>query len=139
MNTKSKGNIGESVILSKFIKMGIQVSIPFGDNARYDLIADFKGKLNKIQVKYCSQLTENDSIICKTASSLNHTTNKKCVTYQNDVDYIAFYLEPWDICTIIPISEIGNRKTIAFRISVPKNNQGNYWDAKEYSFEKILT
>jgi len=51
MNSKNKGNIGESQALAEFTKRGIQVSIPFGDNARYDLIADFNGKLNKIQVK----------------------------------------------------------------------------------------
>ena len=48
MNTKTKGNIGEAIILAEFVKRGIQVSIPFGDNARYDLIAEFNGKLNKI-------------------------------------------------------------------------------------------
>lgn len=48
MNTKTKGNIGEAVVLSEFVKRGTQVSIPFGDNARYDLIAEFNGKLNKI-------------------------------------------------------------------------------------------
>ena len=48
MNTKDKGNIGEAVILAEFMKKGISVSIPFGDNARYDLIAEFNGKLNKI-------------------------------------------------------------------------------------------
>lgn len=43
MNTKDKGNIGEAVILAEFMKKGIPVSIPFGDNARYDLIAEFNG------------------------------------------------------------------------------------------------
>lgn len=58
MISKDKGNIGESVVLTEFIKRGIQVSIPFGDNARYDLIADFNGRLNKIQVKYCGDYSE---------------------------------------------------------------------------------
>lgn len=43
MNSKNKGNIGEAIILAEFIKYGIQVSLPFGDNARYDMIADIKG------------------------------------------------------------------------------------------------
>ena len=77
MNSKEKGNIGEGLALAEFAKRGIQVSIPFGDNARYDLIAEFNGKLNKIQVKYCNQqISENNSIACPCASSLNHTTNK---------------------------------------------------------------
>lgn len=48
MNSKTKGNIGEAIALAEFAKRNIQVAIPFGDNARYDLIADFNGKLNKI-------------------------------------------------------------------------------------------
>ena len=60
MNSKAKGNIGEGVVLSEFVKRGIQVSIPFGDNARYDLIAEFNGKLNKIQVKYCNEINRNN-------------------------------------------------------------------------------
>ena len=54
MNSKDKGNIGEAIMLAEFIKRGIQVSIPFGDNARYDLIIDLNGKLYKVQVKYCN-------------------------------------------------------------------------------------
>lgn len=32
--TKTKGNIGEAIIIAEFVKRGIQVSIPFGDNTR---------------------------------------------------------------------------------------------------------
>lgn len=30
--------------------------------------------------------------MCKSSSSKNHTTNKRLDTYENDVDYIAFYI-----------------------------------------------
>lgn len=48
MNTKSIGNIGESVTITEFVKRGISVYLPFGENEKADLIADFNGKLNKI-------------------------------------------------------------------------------------------
>ena len=48
MNSKDKGNIGEALVLAEFTKRNIQVCIPFGDNVRYDLVADFNGKLQKI-------------------------------------------------------------------------------------------
>ena len=57
MISKEKGNVGEAVILAEFVKRGVQCSLPFGDTARYDLIAEFNGKLNKIQVKYCGQIS----------------------------------------------------------------------------------
>ena len=90
MNSKDKGNIGESKILYEFIKRGIQVSIPFGDNARYDLIADFGGKLNKIQVKYYDQQIRYGGISVPCASSTNHTTNKGLTDYIGQIDYFVF-------------------------------------------------
>lgn len=139
MNTKDKGNIGEAVILSEFIKRNIQVSIPFGDNARYDLIAEFNNKLNKIQVKYCSEITNSNSIVCKCSSSTNHTTNKHYTTYENDVDYICCYLQPWNISIIIPIKDIGNKKVFNIRKELPKNNQNkNIHYLNDYLFDKII-
>ena len=138
MNTKDKGNIGEAVILAEFMKKGIPVSIPFGDNARYDLIAEFNGKLNKIQVKYCSQETGNQSIACKTASSTNHTTNKHYTTYENDIDYFCFYIVEWNKILLVPIEKIGNKKTIIFRLDKPKNNQSNVNLVEDYLLDRIL-
>lgn len=123
MNTKDKGNIGEAIVLAEFVKRQIQVSIPFGDNARYDLIADFNGKLNKIQIKYCSRVSENNSFVCQCSSSTNHTTNKHLSTYENDVDYIAFYLTSINQVLLVPIEVIKDKKSITFRTELPKNGQ----------------
>lgn len=139
MITKEKGNIGEAVILSEFVKRGIQCSLPFGDAARYDLIAEFNGKLNKIQIKYCAQITENNSIICPCASSTNHTTNKHYTIYENDVDYIACYIQPLNKSILIPIKEIGKQKSITVRITPTSNNQQkgiHYLD--DFSFDKYI-
>ena len=139
LNTKDKGNIGEAVILSEFVKRNIQVSIPFGDNARYDLIAEFNNKLNKIQIKYCSEIIKTGSIVCKCASSTNHTTNKHYTTYKNDVDYICCYLQPWDVSVIIPIEEIGDKKMFLIRKDLPKNCQNkNIHYLNNYLFDTII-
>ena len=138
MNSKDKGNIGEAIVLAEFIKRGIQVSIPFGDNARYDLIADFNGKLNRIQVKYCNQITDNGSVLCPCASSTNHTTNKHYTIYNNDVDYFCFYIVIWDVVILVPIEIIGTKKSINFRLNKPKNSQSNVNYIEDYSIDKIL-
>lgn len=139
MNNKDKGNIGEALALTEFIKYGITVSIPYGDNARYDLIADFNGRLNKIQVKYCNQkISENNSINCPCASSTNHTTNKHYTTYENDIDYFVFYLAEWDKLLLVPIEKIESKKSIVFRMDKPKNNQSNCNLVEDYTFDKIL-
>ena len=139
MNSKDKGNIGEAVFMAEMIKHGCIVSKPFGDNARYDFIVDVNNKLMKFQVKYCNYVTDNQSITCPCASSTNHTTNKHYTTYENDVDYIAFYLAPYDKIAIIPIEEIGNRKSITLREKKTANSQlagVNFID--DYSIENFL-
>ena len=139
MNSKDKGNIGEAILLAELTKRQIQVAIPFGDNARYDLIAEFNGKLNKIQIKYCGQTTENNSFICPCASSTNHTTNKHLSTYEEDVDYMAFYLVPIDKTLLVPIEKIIGKKTITFRIDPPKNGQQTGINlVEDYTLDKIL-
>ena len=103
------------------------------------MVADFNGKLNRIQIKYCNQQTENNSIICPCSSSTNHTTNKHYTTYVNDVDYFVFYIVAWNKLLLVPIEKIGNRKTITFRLTenglktVPNANY-----AEDYFFENTL-
>ena len=139
MNSKDKGNIGEAIVLAEFTKRQIQVAIPFGDNARYDLIAEFNGKLNKIQVKYCGQITENNSFICPCASSTNHTTNKHLSTYDNDVDFMAFYLASIDKLLLVPIEQLEGKKTITFRLEPPKNGQQIGINlVEDYLLDKII-
>lgn len=139
MNSKDKGNIGEAIVLAEFIKRGIQVSIPFGDNARYDLVADFNGKLNRIQVKYCNQITNNGSVLCPCASSTNHTTNKHYTIYNNDVDYFCFYILIWNVILLVPIDVIGTKKSMNFRLEKPKNSQSNVNYVDDYLIDKILS
>lgn len=140
MNSKDKGNIGESIVLAELTKRQIQVLIPFGDNARYDLVAEFNGKLNKIQVKYCGQMSSTDSVSCPCVSSTNHTTNKHLTDYKNDVDYMCFYLACWDELVMVPIEEIGDKKTISFRLTPPKTaNQYKPNLVEDYRLDKILS
>lgn len=56
MVSKNIGNIGEAKVLAKFVELGIPTYLPFGDNEKADLIANFNGKLNKIQVKLLLKL-----------------------------------------------------------------------------------
>ncbi len=139
MNSKVKGNIGELRIAHEFVKWGCTVSFPFGDNARYDLVVEINVELKKIQIKYTENSTENNSYRCKCASSTYHTNNKGCQTYVNDVDFIALYIDDIDTCCLIPIEEVGSKRSIYFRNSIPKNNQTKgikfVWD---YTFDKII-
>lgn len=91
MNSKRIGNIGEAKVLAKFVEMGIPIYIPFGDDEKVDLVAEFNGKLNKIQVK-TSIKSKNGCSIFDLTSSTAHRTNGGRRKYSNsEIDYFALY------------------------------------------------
>lgn len=49
---KNMGNKAEIVIMSEFIKNGIPVSVPFGQNEPYDLVIDTKYGFKSVQIKH---------------------------------------------------------------------------------------
>ena len=136
INSKTKGQLSEAKALYEFQKYGVPVCVPWGDNERYDLVAEFDGKFNRIQVKTCNE-EENGAIVCYARSSTNHTTNKNLSTYENDVDYFVFVNQTYDLIALVPITEIGSQKTIRLRIDSPKSNNGKqirYF--QDFSFKK---
>ncbi len=61
LNPKQKGNLTELQCLIAFYELGYQCSIPYGENSRYDFIADIDGKLIKVQCKTSRKV--NDGVI----------------------------------------------------------------------------
>ena len=50
-NTKAIGEISEAMILAEFLKAGIPVLMPFGDNQRYDMVVEAGGQFLNVQCK----------------------------------------------------------------------------------------
>ena len=140
MNSKQIGNIGEAKALSKFVELGIPVYIPFGDNEKSDLIAEFNGKLQRIQVK-TSIKHENNKIIFSLVSSTMHRKNGiKHIYSQNEIDYFALYNLATDILLLVPISKVLDQKAITFRTDdFISKNQYTHLSISDYSFEKIVS
>ena len=141
MNSKNKGNLGEVKTLSKFIELNIPVYLPFGDNERADLIAEFDGKLNKIQVKSAS-MRPNGTCAFPFYSFSNAKGNNgkgyKKLFYGNEIDYFVLYNLTLDKIMIYKNNNL-NQSGITIRYIKTRNNQSIgvvYFD--EYSFEKLL-
>ena len=125
--------------MCEFTKFGVTVSIPYCDNAVYDMIAEFNGKLNKIQVKFCGGYVINGSVSCSCYSTKNPLTNPHKEGYNGEIDYFAFYILAFDCCILVPIDYIGDRKTIRVRMSESKNNQQwNTTVASDFYFDKTI-
>lgn len=138
MNTKRIGNIGEAAVLNRFVEMQIPVYIPFGDNESADLVAEFNGKLNKIQVK-TSESKESEYVVSLRSSTIRHGKDYRKVYTSTDIDYFAIYNIYSKILLLLPIEEFNGRVAIKVNIE-PKSthNQHKIFDWREYTFEKVI-
>lgn len=140
LNTKQKGNLTELQCITACYLLGYNVSIPYGENSRYDFILDLNGKLLKIQVKTSrlklSIKNPQDAIVFACRST---NTNAHGNTYhrynKQQIDYFATY---WDNqCYLIPVEECSTEKTLWFK--PPANGQKYMISmASDYELEKIL-
>ena len=139
MTTKEQGIIGQAKVLSEFESLGVNVSIPFGDNLPYDLIIDVKGKLYKVQVKTSSQTKDGKTDFGIKKNRIN--TKESYISYynQNEVDYYALYAILRDKIFLVPFEEAGS-SDITIRYELQKNNQlGKIKMEEDYSISKILS
>ena len=135
MTSKQKGNLTELQCLSAFVEHGCGVSIPYGDNSKYDFIADIDGRLFKIQVKTSSLKDENAiKFSCRT-THVNCKGVKNERYLSNEVDFFATYWK--NQCYLIPVSECSVEKILRF--APPKSGQlKGITFAKDYELAKQL-
>lgn len=124
MNTKQIGNLTELQCITYLYGLGYDISIPFGNANKYDLIMDVDGKLYRVQCKhsseYCDETGEVEYIKFK-ATWQSHNTKgylrKKYTT--EDVDFFATFYQ--NKCYLIPVRECSFEKIL--RLKNPKNGQ----------------
>lgn len=138
MNTKQTGDIAEATILSEFVKLGCSVSIPFGENQKYDLIVDINGELLKVQCK--SAWLEKDGEVLKfnvSSHYYNHSENKYVFSdYKGKIDLFAVYLPDNGKVYLVPESEVG-KKDCTLRILPPKQNK-KFNIAEDFEIQKQI-
>lgn len=117
--TQIKGLTTELKCMGKFIEYGFIVSVPYGNNSRYDLLLDGgNGKYIRIQCK-TAHLNENGSYTINTANSVS-TISKRTVKHYDStqIDFIVSIIE--EQLVIIPVNLISNSKSKIFRTELPK-------------------
>ena len=138
VNSKNIGNIGEIKVISKFVELGCPVYLPFGDNEKAELIAEFNGKLNKIQVKTSIKAEDGKMIFSLVSSTLHRKNGVKHIYTEEEIDYFACYNIARDKIYLIKVKDAPSTG-ITIRYEKPKNNQTK--DIKfedDYLIENIL-
>lgn len=137
LTAKQKGNLTELQCLTAFYAEGCHVSLPYGENSRYDMIVDVDGQLIRVQVKTSSlKGEEGEAIMFSCRSSHVNRTRVKNIRYTDkEIDYFATF---WNgQCYLIPISECSTEKTLRF--VPPKNGQlKGVSFASDYTLQKQL-
>lgn len=135
LNSKQKGNLTELQCLTAFYEEGCHVSLPYGENSRYDMIVDIDGILIRVQVK-TSSLKDDGAISFSCRSSHVNSMGVKNIRYSaQEIDYFATF---WDgQCYLIPVQECSVEKTLRF--VPPKSGQiKGITFAAEYIIQKQL-
>lgn len=135
LNPKQKGNLTELKCLSAFYELGYQCSIPYGENSRYDLIADIDGKLIRVQCKTSREVDEGViEFPCRSSQSNTHSNLQRRYT-ANEIDYFCTF---WaGKCYLIPVTECSITKKLRF--VPPKNGQKvGITYAKDYELQGQL-
>ncbi len=138
LDAKKKGNLTEMQCMSAFMSQNCGVSIPFGDNSKYDFIADVDGCLLKIQVKTASVSKKDENAIRFSCRS----THLNCKGVQNvrytkdDIDYFATHFNGQ--CYLVPVVECSVEKVLRFK-SPKSGQQKGITYAVEYTLEKQLS
>ena len=125
LTTKQQGNLGEVAALKAFLQKGMKVSLPYGDNASYDLIVeDYNGRLLKIQVKSCdSRNADGVYRFSVTRKRINTQGNYKTSYTKNEVDLFLLYAVDIDELYLITYEEAGV-SDISIRVTPPKKKGG---------------
>lgn len=123
IDSKRRGNLTELQCITAFTELGSIVSIPFGEDSRYDFIADINGKLIKIQCKSSSEVLNNNNEVVgikfKTVRERGSNSKKQWrYKYTKDeIDYFGTFYN--NKCYIVPVEECSIEKILRF---VPPNN-----------------
>jgi hypothetical protein len=133
-DTKIKGDISELMAMAAFIDRGFTVAKPFGENARYDFLAEHAGGCQRVQVK--TGRVRNGVVIFNCQSSHYHRHGGQARNYLDEADLFAVYCREANSVYTVPVDGVGTRGSL--RLGAPKNGQrsGIRW-AEDHAFAEI--
>lgn len=120
LDSKQKGNLTELQCLTAFAQLGLTVSIPYGDHARYDFVIDVDNKLYKIQCKTASKQDEGVYSFSCRSTAANHSRAANRTYTEDEIDFFATIIDGQ--CYLVPVQETSSHSKI-LRFVSPKNGQ----------------
>lgn len=120
-NTKHTGDLSVARIVARLVELERVVSIPFGDNARYDLIVELVDRLLRVQCK--TGRLEGGAIVFPVSSSAAHRGDGRR-SYHGEVDAFAVHCPDTLQVLWIPFEAVADcRKEARLRVNESLNGQ----------------
>ncbi len=117
MHKKTKGSVAELAVASRLMRDGWHVLVPYGENTRYDLVAERAGKFIRIQVKY---VTPKNGTLCVNCRSSN---NWSVLPYTaEEIDVIAVYDASSESIYYVPAADMRG-SAMKLRLEPARNHQ----------------
>jgi len=117
--TKTKGDLGQAMVMADALKRGYKIALPLGEDWRYDLIIEKERQLLRVQCKYVESTKGVIKVRCETHDGRSYYKYKS-----DDLDYIAVYDKVTEKCYYISNFFLENgRASLNLRINEAKNNQ----------------
>lgn len=134
MKPHRKGDATEAAVIAELKQRNVPVSIPFGDNERYDIIIETpEGRPVRIQIKTAHY---RDGILeIRGLSQHTNSEGNQYKRYRGDVDYFIGYNN--ELENIYLLSEEMVRSRISLRVDEPEQIHGNINWAEEYEFDEL--
>jgi hypothetical protein len=106
-DTKSVGDRSELEVMAALIRNGYRIALPFGENHRYDLIADDGERLSRIQVKTGRLRKGAIRVPCSSSHAHRRKPGERLNrSYRGEVDFLAVYCPDLKKVYLLPETEL---------------------------------
>ncbi len=137
-NPKATGEVTQSAVTTELLKRGIPVSLPVGDNQRYDLIFEAKDRLWKAQVKTLSKVPRESGYKFNTVSIRINIICYVRSNYVGTVDVFLVWAKDFPLnLYCVPIELASNGGSMRFCFERPKRKIKHNWH-EDYYFDRWL-
>ena len=122
---KTKGDMAELRVAADLVARGCHVLIPFGEDCDNDLVADYQGRLHRVQVKYAKSDGRVIKVNCRSHSLTKRKIRQTKIYTSATVDWIAVYDPTTDRCYYVPSWMLGTDGVggLMLRLVPALNNQ----------------
>jgi hypothetical protein len=140
-NTKAIGEISEAVVLAEFLKAGIPVLLPFGDNQRYDMVVEAGGRFLSVQCKtasLCGWRGDDSSLRFKARSGgfgPGDSVTSRSQPYRGEVDLFAAYSPNTRQVYVLAVDEVPETDVWLRLAPARAHNQHPHRMAEDHTLE----